>query len=102
MASGGILRRVGSHPTPSWLRLRWRCVWKQECVEKLLAHKVLRQLQAIGNGGGAEAFREVQTACFCARQQELSRKDVCLEFSPFMRAVILDTLKPDRRRLRRS
>ena len=32
----------GLTPCPHWLRLRWRCVRKQESVEKLLAHKVLR------------------------------------------------------------
>jgi hypothetical protein len=59
VAGGGILHRVGFHPTPWWFRLRWRGVRQQQGIEKLLAHKVLRYLQAIGNGGGAEAFREV-------------------------------------------
>jgi hypothetical protein len=66
--------------------------WKKKGIKELLSDQVRRESGLFGDRRATKAFIKVQSACQRSWQQELPRKDICLEFTPFMHTVILNPL----------
>ncbi len=95
VASGLSLRFV-QRDIRGLLRARRRHAWQEQRIEHLLGHHFKRCTKLGCDRSTRHALVKVQLPDYRARQQELARKEIHLDFATLAMAIVNDPIQPYR------